>query len=130
MVSIPKSFFKCVVWLSQPAHWIQYLISSRSHEPCLYFQFLLLMRSGQDTKWRVFFFFSPSIVSFSCLYNAESSGLDRRGQVNRCSWSRNTFHYHHFSFPFTLPQHLSALILVSFSPCYLSPDAIYFPHFL
>lgn len=47
-----------MVWLSRSAHWIQYLISSRSQEPCLCFQFLLLMSSGWGTKWRAFSFFS------------------------------------------------------------------------
>lgn len=47
-----------MVWLSWSAHRIQYLISSRSQEPCLCFQFLLLMSSGWGTKWRAFSFFS------------------------------------------------------------------------
>lgn len=39
-----------MVRLSHAAHWIQYLISSRSQEPCLCFQFLLLISSEWGTK--------------------------------------------------------------------------------
>lgn len=72
-----------MVRLSHSAHWIQYLISSRSQEPRLCFQFLLLMSSEWGTKWSspVLFWAFCSIV-FLSLWNTDFSGLDSKGEAN------------------------------------------------
>lgn len=50
-------------------------------------------------KGFLFLFFPFLVYRFLSLWNAEHLGVDRRGQVNECSWCSNTFHYHHFSLP-------------------------------